>query len=87
MVPMQSDSFSPNWAPNGEDAFMTGAQILQQQAAENEATRILLKQLTRRFGQPSNDVVRRVQTATPAQLDTWTDRILDANSVEEVFAG
>ena len=47
---------------------------------------ILFRQLTRRFGPLPQDVLARLARADSAQLETWADRILDARSLEEVFA-
>ncbi|MBL8723609.1 MAG: DUF4351 domain-containing protein [Planctomycetes bacterium] len=41
--------------------------------------------LTRRFGPLPSEVETRLQAATLAELDSWTDRILDAGSLREVF--
>lgn len=42
--------------------------------------------LTRRFGPLPSEVETRLQAATLDELDSWTDRILDAGSLREVFA-
>jgi hypothetical protein len=57
--------------------------------AQGEAkgrTNSLLRLITRRFGAPTDDVVARVRAASPAELDRWTDRILDAGSIDELLA-
>ncbi|MBX3464325.1 MAG: Rpn family recombination-promoting nuclease/putative transposase [Planctomycetes bacterium] len=46
----------------------------------------LLRQIGRRFGPPADDVVARVRTASLADLDRWTDRILDARTLAELLA-
>ena len=46
----------------------------------------LQRQLNRRFGPLSAEVTRQLENATPEQLETWTDRVLDARTIEEVFA-
>ena len=52
---------------------------------EGEAE-LLLKLLTRRFG-PLTDATRsRVQSATVELLETWAERILDAQTLDEVLA-
>ncbi|WP_432280348.1 DUF4351 domain-containing protein [Rivihabitans pingtungensis] len=43
------------------------------------------RQLTRRFGELSAAQQARLAAATPAQLETWGDRVLDAASLDEVF--
>lgn len=47
---------------------------------------ILHRQLTRRFGPLSPEILERLASADAGQLETWADRVLDARSLEEVFA-
>ena len=49
-------------------------------------TATLLRLLTRRFGAPAAAVAERIRSATGDELDRWTDRILDARSLDELFA-
>lgn len=46
---------------------------------------LLLRLITRRLGTPSADTVARVRAATLADLDRWTDRILDAHGLDDLF--
>ena len=46
----------------------------------------LARLLTRRFGPLPEWVAPRVQQASATQLDTWLDRVLDAPTLEAVFA-
>ena len=48
---------------------------------------ILHRQLNKRFGQNILDfhLQEQLHKATPEQLDLWAERILDAESVDEVF--
>ena len=39
-----------------------------------------------RFGTPDEHVAERIRMAAPAELDRWTDRILDAKALADVFA-
>jgi hypothetical protein len=45
-----------------------------------------LRLITLRFGAPAAAVAARLHGATADELDRWTDRILDANSLAELFA-
>jgi len=54
--------------------------------AEGRADTIL-RMLHRRFGPLPEDVVERIRHGTEADLDRWTDRILDARTLADVFAG
>ncbi len=53
--------------------------------AEGEVA-VLLRQITRKFGVPPTAVQDRLSAATPEQLQRWEARILDATSLEELFA-
>jgi hypothetical protein len=46
----------------------------------------ILRQLTKRFGPLPTDVEPRVRGGTKADLDRWADRLLDAQSLADVFA-
>jgi hypothetical protein len=47
----------------------------------------LTRQLTRRFGPLPEWATHRLSTGTGEQLDTWSDRVLDAANLAEVFGG
>ena len=47
--------------------------------------RVLLRQLRKRFGTIPMDVEKRVASATEAELEAWTDRVLGAATLDEVF--
>ena len=57
---------------------------IQQGMQQGEAL-LLQRQLTRRFGELSAALLAKLAAATPAQLETWGDRVLDATSLDEVF--
>ncbi|QIS10965.1 hypothetical protein [Nocardia arthritidis] len=46
----------------------------------------LRRQLALKFKSVPDQFTRLIDTATPEQMRTWTDRIIDAASPEEVFA-
>ncbi|MFD4432852.1 Rpn family recombination-promoting nuclease/putative transposase [Nocardia sp. NPDC058497] len=76
--------------PRGKEALMTGADRLRAEGrvegrTEGEA-KVLIRQLTRKFGIPSAEVADTVRSASIAQLELWTDRILTATTLDEVFA-
>lgn len=52
-----------------------------------ERAEMLLKQLERRFGDVPQEIVSRVRVADLRQLEEWALRVLDAESLEQVFAG
>ena len=47
----------------------------------------LTRLLTRRFGPLPEWALTRLQSATPDQLDQWTDGVLEAQTLSEVFGG
>jgi predicted transposase YdaD len=47
----------------------------------------LLRLITRRFGPPADDVAARIRSAPLANLERWTDRILDARTLADLLAG
>ena len=53
--------------------------------AQGEA-RLLTRQLTRRFGTLPAEVTARMEDADTDTLETWADRLLDARTLDEVFA-
>ena len=59
-------------------------QGIQQGMQQGEAL-LLQRQLTRRFGALSATQLASIAAATPTQLETWGDRVLEAKSLDEVF--
>lgn len=47
---------------------------------------VLVRQLNRRFGPLSAAVTDRIGNATADQLERWTERVLDARTLDDVFA-
>ncbi|MFN9706718.1 MAG: DUF4351 domain-containing protein, partial [Planctomycetota bacterium] len=80
--------------PAMKSKFVSTAQQLRNEGrAEGKAegraegkVATLLRLITRRFGAPAAAVVSRLQAATTDDLDRWTDRILDATSLADLFA-
>lgn len=83
-----------------QNQTMTIAEQLRQEGREQalEQTRTIAEQfrqegrneslqalLSYKFGQLSIPVMERIQSATPQQLERWTYRILDAQTLEQVF--
>ena len=80
--------------PTMKSKFVSTAQQLRNEGkvegkaegkVEGKAS-ILLRQISRRFGEPGAEVVERLHRATRDELDRWADRILDARSLDELFA-
>ena len=56
----------------------------QEGRQEGEST-LLLRQLQRRFGSLSAEVTKKVRFADQTTLETWGDRVLDAQSLNDIF--
>jgi hypothetical protein len=72
-----------------ERAQLDEATALHEAAARGEAkgeAKVLTRQLTKRFDPLSPDTTQRLNTATADQLELWADRILDAPTLDAVFA-
>ena len=71
--------------------MLTGAQGRQQEGRQEgrlEGGQSVLKRLlTKRFGDSVLDirVQERLHSATPEELDTWAERILDAATIDDIF--
>jgi hypothetical protein len=48
---------------------------------------MLLRLLGRRFGAVPESIAARVTAAAPSELERWSDRLLDAASLDDVFRG
>ena len=48
---------------------------------------LLVRQIARKFGQVPPEVQARLQAASSVEIEHWADRVLVANSLDEVFAG
>ncbi len=55
-----------------------------QRGVERGVRATLVRQLTLRFGPPSELIRARIDGATSAELERWTDRVLTATSIEDV---
>jgi len=49
-------------------------------------TNLLLRLLRSKFGDLPPSIEERLQTAKPAQLEHWADRVLFAQTLEQVFS-
>jgi len=83
-------------APDAKDTIMTIAQrYIEQgrqqgieQGIEQGSQRILLRLLRKRFGDTVDPGVEaRIAKASGAEIETWSDRVLSATTLDEIFAG
>nr|WP_245613163.1 Rpn family recombination-promoting nuclease/putative transposase [Skermanella stibiiresistens] len=73
------DAYKAEWKAEGIEIGVTKGQ------AKGKAD-ILTRQLRRRFGSIPESASRKVVTASDDQLNTWAENILDAATLEDVFA-
>ena len=83
--PGEIGNFAKKLSKQTYEIFMTGAEQLEQRGRDKERRRILLKQLEQRFGKLSAEHEERVRNADGEQLQLWVDRIMVAETLEEVF--
>jgi hypothetical protein len=73
-----------------EEAMLTYGQKMELEIIERATAKaqrdFLLRMLGRRFGSLPADVIERVQKADRQALERWADCILDATSLDDVFA-
>ncbi|WP_446010917.1 DUF4351 domain-containing protein [Candidatus Electrothrix sp.] len=66
--------------------FDQGRQEGRQEGRLEGEIRLLLRLLRRRFGQLPGWAEERLRQASSAMLETWSERILTASTLEEVFS-
>jgi len=59
--------------------------LIRQEARQQAVSDILLRQLHRKFGELSPDVLHRVESADPNTLLEWSDRIITADKIDDVL--
>ena len=69
-----------------EEGHKAGHKAGREEGREEGMLVILQRLLTQRFGPLDAALQHRLQTASPAQLETWAERVLEARDLEEVFA-
>ena len=73
------------WIKGLQEGEQIGEQRGEREGRKEEATNILLRQLTHRFGDVPNKAREKIAGADLATLEEWSLRILDAQSLEDVF--
>ncbi len=58
----------------------------REEGREEGKLAVLKRLLTRRFGDLPGRILALLEKAGPAELERWIDRVLDAESLDEVFA-
>ena len=71
------------------ERFETWAEEFEQRGMEKGIikgeTLLLQRLLTKRFGPLPDVVVNQISQASVAQIDAWADRVLDAQSLDDVL--
>ncbi|MGW5441489.1 Rpn family recombination-promoting nuclease/putative transposase [Nocardia asteroides] len=67
--------------PRAEEEIVTTAERLEAQGQR----RVLLGQLTAKFGPLPDHTIRTIGAASPSQIDTWAIRALTADTLHDVF--
>jgi hypothetical protein len=70
-----------NELPNGETLMQT---FLDRYVQKGEAN-VLLRQIERKFGPPNPSVRRRIEEADAETILEWSERILDAETLDAVL--
>jgi len=78
----------------GEEAYVTAAERLTKDAAEKAAKKgraegraaVVLKLLELRFSPLTAEAVEWIEQASAEQLDVWVERVLSAETLDDVFA-
>ena len=68
-----------------EKGIQQGIQKGIQQGKQLGAVDMLLRQIERRFGLPSDVVRERIDKADPTKLMQWSERILDARNLDDLW--
>ena len=76
-------TLAEKWLEQGRQEGHTRGQTEGIQAGEG---RVLLRQLELRFGSLPKEYCERIATADPDTLLVWSERVLSARQLEEVFA-
>jgi DNA primase len=79
-------TFSERFIQKGiQQGMQQGIQQGMQQGIQQGEARILLRQLSRRFGELPEDKRRQIESADTETLLEWSERVLTASSLDEVL--
>jgi hypothetical protein len=69
-----------------QDVLKVWEKQVEERGAREGQRRILLRQLRARFGEVPKTVVARIGAAGTEELDRWAERVLSAQTAEDVVA-
>jgi hypothetical protein len=73
--------------PEAKEAYMTMREQLEARGEAKGEAKILLRLLQQKFGTLSDAILDTVRKANTEQLEAWSDHILAAKTLNEVFTG
>jgi hypothetical protein len=90
MLLTRAEKWKQGWLEEGrqeglEEGLQKGLQEGRQEGRQAGEAALLLRQLARRFGPLPDSVAERVRTADVVPLEEWGLRILDAETLDDVF--
>ena len=74
-----------NVGSRSEEEYMTTAEQLRAEGLERGQAKTLARLLALKFGPLSEHDIDKINTASAAELDRWTDRVLTAPSLSEAL--
>jgi hypothetical protein len=74
-------------AQQGYEYISDFARQFVAEGIEKGEKKLLVKQLDRKFGELSPEIRERIQAASVEQVDVWAERLLTAQTLDQVFAG
>ncbi len=69
-----------------KDVYAEGQQVGKLEGKLEGESTLLERQIIKRFDSVTEDTRTRLRTATTDQLETWAERILDADTLTELFS-
>jgi Putative transposase, YhgA-like/Domain of unknown function (DUF4351) len=96
MIAEHSIDWSTQWREEGreqgrqegrEQGRQEGRQEGREQGRQEGEAAVLLRQLQRKFGSLSPEILESVRHADAGQLLDWADRVVTAATIEEIFNG
>lgn len=72
-------------SPAAKEIIMTLAEQWEQKGMQQGQSALLAKLLQTKFGNLPDEVVGRLQSASPSELERWAERVLTAESLQDVL--
>ena len=90
MLSEKLDDWTEQWKKEGVEAgrkegLKLGLEQGLEQGRKQEAAAMLTRFLTKRFGPLDESTQEQVGSASVEQIEAWSDRVLDASTLAEVF--